>query len=43
MRLSVAGINVGAALLVLWLDVARIITGITRTSLSPSGIVIALS
>ncbi len=44
MRVSVTGIRVGAALLVLWLQnvigalsqVAEIVTGVTRMSLSPS-------
>ena len=36
MRVSVAGINVGAALLVLCLQVAEIVTSVTRTNLSPS-------
>ena len=35
MRWSVIGLNVGVALLVLWLHVAGIVTGVTRMQLAP--------
>ena len=37
MRVSVAGMNVGGALLnVVWLQVLEIVAGVTRMDLSPS-------
>jgi|TARA_B100000809_G_scaffold259073_1_gene303384 hypothetical protein len=36
MRVSVAGMNVGGALLVVWLQVLEIVADVTRMDLSPS-------
>lgn len=36
MLVSVAGMNVGGALLVVWLQVLEIVAGVTRMDLSPS-------
>jgi len=36
MRWSVVGVNVGVALLVLWLHVAGVVTGVTRMRLAPA-------
>ena len=36
MLVSVAGMNVGGVLLVVWLQVLEIVAGVTRMDLSPS-------